>query len=125
MINCLQIILFTTDETILELISLNDETFKDATCGKCNDTEKETGRPITATKNYNVRPNQLLDNTNISSVYSFAQESQKNHQRSIKPLQNTSNDELSLACTQIELIIISTWSSSHLIGEFKYDFCEC
>lgn len=51
---CLQTILFTTDENILEMISTNDEMFTITNKNMLNYAQKEKERPATVTTNSNV-----------------------------------------------------------------------
>ncbi|XP_026830568.1 protein KIAA0556 isoform X2 [Ooceraea biroi] len=91
-------ILFTTDETILELISKYDNTFIEFNNAMSDYEEKEIIRPITATTN---------------DIISARQKSNEiSHASANKKIYNPS----ALSCREIQLIIVSNWGLQHLVG---------
>ncbi|KAL0122229.1 hypothetical protein PUN28_007165 [Cardiocondyla obscurior] len=97
-------ILFTTDESILELISKHDNTFIEFSNEIPDFKEKEIIRPITATiinsTSARNKSNDVIENS--PSLYN----SSKVHDTTLT----------ALPCREIQLIIISNWGLQHLVG---------
>ncbi|XP_074094941.1 katanin-interacting protein-like [Cotesia typhae] len=88
-------ILFTTDEEILELISDNDRNFDN---GEDNSPEEiEINRPITGSTD------------KINELHISQSDEQLN-------LTGSSDKDISIACKQIKLFLLSNWNSNDMIG---------
>ncbi|XP_053593533.1 katanin-interacting protein [Microplitis demolitor] len=88
-------ILFTTDEEILELISENDKNFDN--CQDNSSEEIEINRPITAATD------------TINELHISHSDEQLN-------LTGSSDKNISIACKEIKLFLLSNWNSNDMIG---------
>ncbi|XP_033213105.1 protein KIAA0556-like isoform X2 [Belonocnema kinseyi] len=95
-------ILFTTDETILQLISENDQTFDEFNpiSDFDRDADKEIERPITGTE--------------ISSEICAANQSVISGEND--------NNGISIACKEIQLLLCSNWGLFNMIGLTGIEF---
>ncbi|KAK2580558.1 hypothetical protein KPH14_007687 [Odynerus spinipes] len=101
------IILFTTDENILELISTNDEMFEIPCNNITNYTEKD--RPATVTTNTNVTLERRKSDCSVENRSNLSSSSEY-------------NNTLSFACKEIQLIILSNWGVAGSVGLSGLEF---
>ncbi|KAL2718705.1 protein KIAA0556 [Vespula squamosa] len=95
-------ILFTTDENILEMISTNDEMFTIINNNILNYAEKEKDRPTTVTTNSNLTFGRRKSDCSVGNRSNVSSGSEYN--------------TLSLACKEIQLIILSNWGAAGIVG---------
>ncbi|CAD6201289.1 GSCOCG00000092001-RA-CDS, partial [Cotesia congregata] len=100
-------ILFTTDEEILELISDNDRNFDN---GEDNSPEEiEINRPITGSTDKIVRFISRM--CNLQNELHISQSDEQLN------LTGSSDKDISIACKQIKLFLLSNWNSNDMIGK--------
>ncbi|XP_043670152.1 katanin-interacting protein-like isoform X2 [Vespula pensylvanica] len=95
-------ILFTTDENILEMISTNDEMFTITNNNMLNYAQKEKERPATVTTNSNITFGRRKSDCSVGNRSNVSSGSEHN--------------TLSLACKEIQLIILSNWGAAGIVG---------
>ncbi|KAI4496752.1 hypothetical protein M0804_000562 [Polistes exclamans] len=95
-------ILFTTDENILEMVSINDEMFTITNEDILNYARKEKDRPATVTTASNITFERRKSDCSVGNRSNVSSGSEYN--------------ALSLSCKEIQLIILSNWGAAGTVG---------
>ncbi|KAI4500297.1 hypothetical protein M0802_004714 [Mischocyttarus mexicanus] len=95
-------ILFTTDENILEMVSMNDVMFTIINDDMINYSEKEQERPATVTTASNITFERRKSDCSVGNRSNVSSSSECN--------------TLSLSCKEIQLIILSNWGTAGTVG---------